>query len=74
MSFQTWKWSGDIYRLTQYIIDDGAELGVSKFECEYRATRRQEMSRLLRACGCRELLWKLPEETGFCQPIVIAKK
>ena len=26
------------------------------------------------ACGCREVVWKYPEETGFYQPIVIAKK
>ncbi|MBP3683746.1 MAG: class I SAM-dependent methyltransferase [Oscillospiraceae bacterium] len=74
VSFQTWKWKGDNYRLIQYIVDDGDTLQVSKFECEYRATRRQEMTELLMANGCREVVWRLPEDTGFYQPIVIAKK
>ena len=74
VSFQTWKWNGDNYRLTQYIIDDEDMLKVSKFECEYRATRREEMTRRLMENGCREVKWLFPEETGFYQPIVIAKK
>jgi len=74
VSFQTWKWSGDHYRLIQYIINDEEELQVSRFECEYRATRRQELTDLLKANGCHRVVWKFPEETGFYQPIVIAKK
>ena len=73
VSFQTWDWNGDCYKLTQYIIDDEKALGISKFECEYRATRREEITQLLTNCGyCVE--WKFPEETGFYQPIVIAKR
>ena len=29
---------------------------------------------LLLAAGCREVVWKFPEETGFYQPIVVAVK
>ncbi len=74
VSFQTWAWKGDSYRLVQYLIDDADELQISKFECEYRATRRQELTDLLLANGCSEVSWKMPEETGFYQPIVVAKK
>ncbi len=74
VSFQTWTWEGDNYRLIQYIVDDEDSLQVSKFECEYRATRRQEMTDLLMANGCCEVVWMFPEETGFYQPIVVAKK
>ncbi|MBQ3404506.1 MAG: class I SAM-dependent methyltransferase [Oscillospiraceae bacterium] len=74
VSFQTWVWSGDNYRLTQYIIDDEDDLQISKFVCEYRATRREELTNLLRANGCSNVVWKFPEETDFYQPIVIAKK
>ena len=74
VSFQTWDWKEENYHLTQYIIDDGETLKVSKFECEYRATRREELSSLLLAAGCREAAWKFSEETGFYQPIVIARK
>ena len=74
VSFQTWVWEGDNYRLTQYIIDDEESLQVSKFECEYCAFRRETLTDLLLSKGCREAAWKFPEETGFYQPIVIARK
>ena len=74
VSFQTWDWQDENYRLTQYIIEDEETLRISKFVCEYRATRREELTRLLRDEGCREVVWKTPEETGFYQPIVVARK
>ena len=74
VSFQTWTWKEDHYTLTQYIIEDEDHLQVSKFECEYRATCREELTKLLLSNGCRKAVWKFPEETGFYQPIVIAVK
>lgn len=74
VSFQTWEWEEDRYTLIQYIIEDEEALQVSKFTCQYRATRREALTELLLAKGCREVTWKFPEETGFYQPIVIAKK
>lgn len=74
VSFQTWDWDGELYKLTQYILDDAQTLRASKFDCVYRATRRAELTELLSASGWREVTWKFPEETGFYQPIVIAKK
>lgn len=74
VSFQTWDWNGDQYKLTQYIIEDENALFINKFSCEYRATRREELTRLLLANGCSNVVWKFPEETGFYQPIVIARK
>ena len=58
VSFQTWVWNGDNYQLTQYII----------------ATRREELTNLLLSSGCSQVIWKFPEESGFYQPIVIARK
>lgn len=74
VSFQTWTWEDDRYRLTQYIIDDEESLQISKFDCEYRATTREELTTLLLTSGCRQVEWKFPEETGFYQPIVVARK
>jgi SAM-dependent methyltransferase len=74
VSFQTWDWDGDLYKLTQYIIDDGQVLSTGKYECVYRATRAEELTSLLLAGGCSEVVWKRPEDTGFYQPIVIARK
>ena len=74
VSFQTWVWDDNRYHLTQYIIDDEESLQISKFECDYRATRRDELTRLFLMNGCNDVTWKMPEETGFYQPIVIARK
>ncbi|MBR3786641.1 MAG: class I SAM-dependent methyltransferase [Firmicutes bacterium] len=74
VSFQTWKWEGENYKLVQYIIEDEENLEVKKFACVYRAVRRAELTELLTLCGCKSVEWKFPEETGFYQPIVIAKK
>jgi len=74
VSFQTWDWSDDRYKLTQYIIDDEITLEINKFECEYRATRREELTNLFTANGCKEVVWMFPEETGFYQPIIVARK
>ena len=74
VSFQTWVWHGDNYHLTQYIIDDEETLHISKFECEYRATRREELTKMLLESGCSEVAWRFPEETGFYQPVIIARK
>ena len=38
------------------------------------AARRQELTDLLTVHGCREVTWLFPEESGFYQPIVVAKK
>lgn len=72
--FQTWEWSGDNYRLVQYIIEDEGEIATNKFECEYRAVSRSELTDLLLASGFKKVEWKFPDDTGFYQPIVIAKK
>ena len=74
VSFQTWEWEGEHYRLTQYIIDDAGTPTVSKFDCAYRALRREELTALLLKSGCTSVEWKFPAETGFYQPIVVAKK
>lgn len=74
VSFQTWVWNGDNYQLTQYIINDEDNLQISKFECEYRATRREELTNLIRSNGCNDVVWLFPDETGFFQPILVARK
>ena len=74
VSFQTWDWDGDQYKLIQYIIEDDESLKTSKFECAYRAVRREELTNLLLLHGCSNVEWKFPEETGFYQPIVVAKR
>jgi hypothetical protein len=74
VSFQTWEWDSDLYHLTQYIITDEASLQISKFTCDYRAVCRDALAAMLQAAGCRSVQWHTPEETGFYQPIVTARK
>ena len=74
VSFQTWEWLGENYKFTQYMIDDENSLSIQKFDCEYRAVKRKELTQYLLSCGFTKVEWKFPEETGFYQPIVIAIK
>lgn len=73
ISFQTWDWHGDRYDFVQYIIDDGDRLSVSRHQCEYRALRRSELTAALTAAGFHGVEWQMPGESGFYQPIVIAR-
>ena len=72
--FQTWDWVGDNYRFIQYIIDDEETTEISRFECEYRAVKREELSKLLSENGFGDVRWSFPEESGFYQPFVTAVK
>ena len=74
VSFQTWDWEGDCYRLTQYIIADEEKTNAEKFECKYRAVQRAELTRLFISCGFKSAVWKFPDETGYYQPVMVARK
>jgi len=74
VSFQTWDWDGDRYQFIQYIIDDEGTPQLGRFACEYRAVRREELTELLLSAGCSQVTWKMPEESGFYQPVVIGRK
>ncbi len=74
VAFQTWDWCEDRYKLTQYIVEDEDELKISRFECEYRATLRAELTDWMLSKGFSEVEWKFPSESGFYQPIAVAKK
>ncbi len=74
--FQLWEWT-DARRYTfhLYITRDtpsGWETlhGVS----EYRAVLRNELGAILEHAGFVHVRWLLPEESGFYQPMVLAKK
>ena len=72
--FQTWEWIGDNYRFIQYIINDEEGTTLSRFECEYRADRRRELTEMLCDAGFGRVSWMMPEETGFYQPVFVAGK
>ena len=72
--FQTWDWEGENYRFVQYLIEDDGKAKVSRYACEYRAVRRNELTELLKKHGFWTVAWRMPEQTGFYQPVVIARK
>jgi glycine/sarcosine N-methyltransferase len=73
--FQLWDWLDErSYVFHLYITRDTpagwqTHHGVSR----YRADLRDELTRLLEHAGFMKLRWLLPEETGFYQPLVLAK-
>jgi glycine/sarcosine N-methyltransferase len=75
IAFQLWEWNEDIYDFTQYIIEDENEvLHTHKFNCSYRAITRMELTQQLETAGFREVEWLFMDNSGFYQPIVIARK
>lgn len=74
VSFQTWAWEGDIYKFTQYVIEDEGVLKTHKFDCSYRAIKRAELTDLLLKNGFKRVEWAFASDTGFYQPVVVALK
>ena len=76
ITFQVWDWQGEErYDLTQYIIvEQNGEAEVYLSRCGYRPIRRYEMSILLEETGFHGVRWLFPDETGFYQPIVLARR
>jgi len=73
VAFQIWDWDDDVYDLTQYIVEDTDDLKIHKFTSVYRAITRTELTSVFNAAGFRDIKWLMPENSGFYQPIMIAK-
>lgn len=73
--FQIWDWRGDVYDFTQYIvIDEGGAPETRAFRGRYRALPREKLTRHLRETGFVGVEWLEPRESGYYQPIVVARK
>lgn len=72
---QVWDWTDERrYVLHLYItreVQDGWEN--QHYVSSYRAVLREELSVILRAGGFKNCRWISPTESGFYQPIVLAK-
>lgn len=73
---QVWDWEeNDIYIVNHYLIkQNGQECITTYNSTRYRAIKRFEISELLKEKGFNNIEWLMPEDTGFYQPIVVAKK
>jgi len=72
---QIWDWIEDAkYVVHLYItIQTGNSWGSHHFVAEYHCLLREQLSSILRGAGFAEIEWRMPSESGFYQPIVLAK-
>ena len=73
---QVWDWiAHDRYTLHHYMTsqtEDGWE--AHHFVSEYRCLLRAELAQALESAGFNQIRWLMPNESGFYQPIVVAKR
>jgi glycine/sarcosine N-methyltransferase len=72
---QVWDWTDAAsYTLHLYItIETGQAWTTRHFVSEYRCVTRQELSEVLRSAGFEEPVWLMPAESGYYQPLVLAR-
>jgi len=75
ITFQLWDWmSDDPYTLRHFIMArSGRGWTVAERTTTLRALRRAAVSDALNRAGFAAVAWRMPEETGFYQPIVVAR-
>src|SRR5581483_7193841 len=73
--FQLWDWKDERrYRFHLYITRETAAGWETHHDAaEYRCVRRDELGRILSDAGFTDVRWLMPPDTGFYQPIVLAK-
>jgi glycine/sarcosine N-methyltransferase len=74
--YQVWDWIDDTrYALHLYITMQSDQVWKSHhFVSEYRCLLRNELSTVLQSTGFREVRWLMPAESGFYQPLVLARR
>jgi len=75
--FQVWDWSDDgrSYEVHQLIVrQDIEEWQTSHHKTIYRALLRGELSAILNEVGFLDIAWHMPDESGYYQPAVTARK
>ncbi|GEN10789.1 Methyltransferase domain-containing protein [Myxococcus fulvus] len=75
--FQVWDWAADgrTYTVHQFILrPEGKGWQATEHTGVYRALQRVEVERALTRAGLVDTRWYSPEETGFYQPILTARR
>ncbi|GIN71573.1 hypothetical protein J14TS2_20480 [Bacillus sp. J14TS2] len=75
--FQTWNWdeNGKTYMIQLFILQQENEKWVTQhFKTKYRALMQQEINKMLSETGFSNIQWFTAKESGYYQPIVIARK
>jgi glycine/sarcosine N-methyltransferase len=77
IAFQVWDWSQDgrAYVVHQFMLKEvEGDWQAEHYVTQYRALLRHELSQCLREAGFSNIEWQMPAESGYYQPIVIARK
>jgi cyclopropane fatty-acyl-phospholipid synthase-like methyltransferase len=76
---QVWDWADSTAEDARYVLhlyitlESEREWTAHHFVSEYRCLLRDEVSAALATSGFEDIRWLMPRETGFYQPIVLAK-
>jgi glycine/sarcosine N-methyltransferase len=72
---QVWDWIDHTrYTLHLFISTQSDEVWTTHhFISEYRALQRSELSHALQSAGFQDVQWLMPAESGFYQPLVLAR-
>ncbi len=77
ISFQVWDWAEDgrSYSLSHFILKQNGERWTTQVSTtQLRALQRSEVTAVLERTGFADIRWHAPEDTGFHQPIVTARR
>jgi hypothetical protein len=76
-SIQVWDWAEDgrTYAFSLFLVRQrGGHWEATQQRMVYRALRRAELDAALGAAGFTHIRWYAPEESGFYQPVVTARR
>lgn len=76
IAFQVWNWiTPNTYTVNHFTLKGQEEKYDTHLrKTTYRAYQRAELSLLMTTCGFETIEWLMPEDSGYYQPIVIARK
>jgi hypothetical protein len=75
--FQAWEWMGDgrTYAVHLFLVRESERCWETRhYETRYRAVLRTELADVLRDAGFQDVAWHVPDESGYYQPVVLARK
>jgi glycine/sarcosine N-methyltransferase len=73
---QTWEWAPDrrTVEISMFVLRPaGNDWSATVRSTTYRALRRAELTAALEADGFTDVAWLAPEESGYYQPVVVAR-
>jgi glycine/sarcosine N-methyltransferase len=75
--FQVWDWAEDgrTYTVHLFLIgESGGAWETHHHETRYRAVLREELAEILHQAGFRDVVWQMPDVSGYYQPAVKARR